>query len=142
MGKQSHQNRLAKSRTGEIMVEQNSAIDDSLLPGADELAKLKEVDPTIITWIMKRTEEEQNARIDFNKNRMKLAEYDLKRTHNFNFRALSYSFLIFLVVLALSAYFIYMGLNVQGTIFGGTAIITGVVLFVRATMTNIKHKKN
>lgn len=67
MAKQSHQNRLAKARNGEIMVEQNMAYDDSLLPNAEELQKLQEIDGAIVPWIMQRTEVEQNARIEFNK---------------------------------------------------------------------------
>lgn len=138
MGKQQQQNRLAQNKKGELLVEQNVAIDDNLLPNAIELEKLKEVDPKIIDWILVRTEVEQSARIEFNQNRMKLANRDLTCIHIFNFMGLSFGLIIFLVVLALSAYFLYKGLDVQGTIFGGTAIIGGVIVFVRAA--SVKRK--
>ncbi len=133
MAKQSHQNRLAKARNGEIMVEQNMAYDDSLLPNAEELQKLQEIDGAIVPWIMQRTEVEQNARIEFNKDRIRLSEYDLKRTHGFNFTALTYGFCIFVAVMVLSAFLVYKDLPIQGTIFGGTAIIGGAVFFVKAS---------
>ena len=67
------------------MLEQNVAIDDNLLPSAIELEKLKEVDPSIIQWIMNRAD------------------------------------------------FVIKGLPVTGSIFGGTAIISAVVFFVKAS---------
>jgi len=137
MAKHSQQNRLAKAKTGEILLEQNNAFDDSLLPSAEELGKLKEIDPNIVKWIMDRTEMEQNARIEFNKNRIRLSEYDLKKTHRFNFTALTYGFIIFLAILTMSAYFIYNGLPITGTIFAGTAIIVGAIYFIKAS---IAHK--
>lgn len=141
MAKQHQQNKLARNQKGDTLLEQNLAIDDSLLPNAAELEKLKEVEPKIIDWILERTEIEQNARIEFNENRMRLADYDLRHIHGFNMTALIFGFLIFLSVLALSAIFIYNGLNVQGTIFGGTAIIGGAVFFIKAaTSSNNKEK--
>ena len=72
MAKQSQQNRLAKNNRNELMVEQNLTIDDSLLPNASELEKLKEVDPNIIQWLLNHAEIEQNARIQYNKDFMKI----------------------------------------------------------------------
>lgn len=140
MGRQQQQNRLAKKGNGELMVEQNLAIDDNLLPSAAELEKLKEVDPKIIDWVLTRTEIEQNARIKFNQDRMALAKKDLNCIHIFNFTALTFGFLIFVILLALSDYFIYKGLDVQGTIFGGTAIIGGALFFIKVSSSEKKEK--
>jgi uncharacterized membrane protein len=118
------------------MVEQNVAYDDNLLPSAAELEKLKEVDPKIIDWILNRTEIEQNARIDFNSKRLELSGYDLKKIHRFNITSLIFGFIVFLAVLALSAYLISMGLSVEGTLFGGGAIIAGAIFFIKAATTN------
>ena len=49
-----------KNQRGEHVVEHNVAIDDSLLPNAYELEKLKEIDTNIIPWILERAEQEQN----------------------------------------------------------------------------------
>jgi len=141
MAKHSQLNRLAKAKTGEILLEQNNAFDDSLLPSAEELEKLKAVDPNIINWIMDRTEMEQNARIDFNKNRIRLSEYDLKKTHRFNFTALTFGFIIFMAILTISAYFVYIGLSITGTIFAGTAIIVGAIYFIKASVAHNQSNK-
>jgi uncharacterized membrane protein len=141
MAKHSQQNRLAKARNGEILLEQSNAFDDSLLPSAEELEKLKEVDPNIVKWIMDRTEMEQNARLDFNKNRIKLSEYDLRKTHRFNFTALTFGFIIFMAILAISAFFVYYGLPITGTIFGGTAILVGAIYFIKASIAHNQSNK-
>ncbi len=67
MAKVQHNNRLAKNQRGESIAEQNLSIDDNLLPDAFELERLKNVDPNIITWMMARSEQEQSARIQWNK---------------------------------------------------------------------------
>lgn len=133
MARHQQQNKLARNQKGDTLLEQNLAIDDSLLPNAVELEKLKEVDPRIIDWILERTEIEQNARIDFNNNRIKLADYDLKHTHAFNITALIFGFIIFITVLSIAGLFIYNGLNVEGTLFGGTAIVAGAIFFIKAS---------
>lgn len=79
MAKKAQQN-MVKSNDG-VSFEQNTIYDDNLLPPAEELAKINEVSPEIIPWIMARTEKEQDARISFNKRRIHLAETDIKRTH-------------------------------------------------------------
>jgi uncharacterized membrane protein len=131
MAKQQQKNRLVKNNRGEVALEQNFDIDDSLLPCATELEKLKEIDPSIIQWIMKRTEIEQDARISFNKNAVKLNIDSSKKIHRFNFTVLILSFFLFISVLALSGFFIYKGLTVEGTFFGGSTLIVAIVYFVR-----------
>jgi len=130
MAKGQLQNRVVKSRHGDAF-EQNLAIDDNLLPSASELEKLKEIEPEIIQWLLKRTEIEQDSRIEFNKNQLKLTDYNLRKTHNFNYIALIFSFILFIFVLIISAFFVKYELKVQGTIFGGTAIITGLIFFIK-----------
>jgi len=100
MAKSHHQNKLASSSEGGVMVEHNVAIDDSLLPNADELKRLKVIDPTIIQWMKERAELEQNARIGFNKGQLQLADYNLRKTHKFNFTALVFSFILFLSIIS------------------------------------------
>lgn len=111
------------------MLEQNVAIDDSLLPSAVELEKLKEVDPSIIPWIMQRTEIEQDARIENNKEILALNRMNLAKIHGFNKLSLVLGFLLFIVTLLLAAYFVYAGLPTQGTIFGSASILVAVVYF-------------
>jgi uncharacterized membrane protein len=138
MAKQQQKNRLVKNNRGELALEQNFDIDDSLLPCAAELEKLKEIDPSIIQWIMKRTEIEQDARISFNKDAVRLNIDSSQKIHRFNFTALILSFLLFISVLALSGFFVYKGLTVEGSLFGGSALIVAIIYFVK--IITYKHK--
>lgn len=92
MAKKAEQNKVC-DKTG-LTLEQNTVYDDNLLPSADELTKLNNVSKDIIPWIMKRTEMEQDARIKFNEDRMKIAKSDFRHTHWYNFTALVMAFII------------------------------------------------
>lgn len=122
MAKKAEQNTLSNNRQG-LTFEQKTIVDDSLLPSADELAKLDEVSKDIIPWIMARTEKEQDARIKFNEDRMRLSEKDLDFSHKYNTAALIMAFLIVLLFLASSFYLIISGKEVIGTIFAGGTIV-------------------
>lgn len=100
MAKKAEQNKVC-DKTG-LTLEQNTVYDDNLLPSADELAKLDAVSKDIIPWIMKRTEMEQDARIKFNEDRMKIAQDDFKHVHRYNFTALIMAFIIAVAFLAAS----------------------------------------
>ena len=138
MAKLQQNNKLAKNQKGESIVEQNVSIDDNMLPSAIELEKLKEIDPNIIPWIMSRAEQEQNARLEWNKTQGEIMRYDVKITHRFNFTAIVLAFVLFLVIIGASVYFIAKGLNVTGTIFGSTVIITGIIFFLQVVHKNRK----
>jgi uncharacterized membrane protein len=140
MVKQSQQNRLAKNNKNELMVEQNLTIDDSLIPTASELEKLKEIDPNIITWILSRAEIEQNARLDFNKESLNINRDNVKKVHRFNFTALIFGFVLFILILSVSTFFVIKGMEVEGTIFGGSAILAGVIFFIKAANQNHKNR--
>lgn len=90
MAKKAEQNKVC-DHTG-LTLEQNTVYDDNLLPSAEELAKLDTVSKDIIPWIMRRTEMEQDARIKFNEDRMKITQSDFKHTHWYNFTALIMAF--------------------------------------------------
>jgi len=115
--------------------EQSVLIDDHLLPNAAELERLKQVDSSIIPWIMERTEKEQSARLQWNKTQEDILKYNLKGTHRFNYTALIFAFLLFVLVILSAVFCIIKGKNIEGTILGGTAIITGIIFFLRTSIT-------
>lgn len=125
---------------GEAVVEQNVSIDDNLLPSAVELERLKEIDPNIVPWIMARAEQEQNARHAWNRTQAEIMSSDVKNIHRFNFTAIILAFILFIAIIGASVFFITNGLNVQGTIFGSTAIITGVIFFLQVIHRNRGNK--
>ena len=52
--------------------EKHTSVDDSLLPDAIELEKLKILDPTIMDWIKERTAKEQDGRLYFNQKKIEI----------------------------------------------------------------------
>lgn len=136
MAKKAEQNKVC-DKTG-LTLEQNTVCDDNLLPSADELAKLDAVSKDIIPWIMKRTEMEQDARIKFNEDRMKIAQDDFKHVHRYNFTALIMAFIIAVAFLAASFYLILHGQETIGTIFAGGTVVLIVSYFLKAKNKEVK----
>lgn len=130
MAKKAEQNMLC-DKAG-ITLEHNTVVDDSLLPSADELAKLNNVSDKIIPWIMERAEKEQDARIKFNEDRMEIAQGDFKHTHRYNFTALIMAFAIVLIFIGFSFYLIMHGQETVGTIFAGSTIALIVSYFLKS----------
>lgn len=139
MAKQAQQNKLSH-RNG-VMLEQNTVVDDSLLPPAEELAKLNEVSPGIVDWIKSRTEIEQDARIRFNDGRLGLAKKDVGATHRYNFLSLIFAFLIIVLGMLFSFYLIEQKLETTGTIFAGATIAISAVYFIKASKSS-QQKNN
>lgn len=120
------QNRRITNAGSKVLLEQQTVVDDSLLPSSEELSKLKEIDPTIVSWIMTRTEKEQDARIKFNQDNMKLAHRDQKLSYAYDFSALICSLVIVFGAMAASVFLILKGETIAGTIFAGLSI--GVIV--------------
>ena len=111
----------------QVAIEQSTIVDDNLLPPAEELEKLKLVDPNIIPWIMQRTEKEQDTRLHFNTEQIHLAHKNLSITKI----SLWLAFILAIVVLSLAGLFIYLGKEVAGTIFGGVGILVVIQSFLK-----------
>jgi uncharacterized membrane protein len=134
MMKKAEQNKISDN-TG-VMLEHHTLIDDNLLPSADELIKLKGVSEDIVPWMMERAEKEQDARIKFNEDRIKIAQSDFKHMHLYSLTALIMAFIIVLLFIGFSFYLIMNGSETVGTVFAGGAIVLIVSYFLKA-----KHKE-
>lgn len=130
MAKKAEQNTLSDHRG--LTLEQRTVVDDNLLPPAEELAKLNDISKEILPWIMNRTEKEQDARISFNENRMRLTEKDLNFAHRYNMVALIMAFVIVILFLAASFYLIISGKEVLGTLFAGGTIVGIISYFLNS----------
>jgi len=116
MGKKAEQNKLTTGVNG-VMVEHNAVYDDNLLPAADELAKLlNAINPDIVTWVMRRTEVEQDGRVWFNKKRLKLAGREINL-------AGACTILGLILAFALIGFFFYLSYNL---ILNGQEILGGI----------------
>ena len=126
MTKSQQQTRGIARRDG-VAIEQNTIVDDNLLPSAEELAKLKQVDPSIVEWILRRTEKEQDTRLKYNTENMQLAHKDMGITRT----ALWLAFFLAIATLSLGALFVYLGKEVAGTIFGGVGVLVVIQSFLK-----------
>ena len=126
MAKSKQHTRAVTDGRSNAAIEQHVEVDDGLLPAADELAKLHAIDPTIIQWIKERAEKEQDARINFNNNRVKLADRQSKIPNT----SLWLAFVLAISIITVSAIFICLGLEVAGTIFGSVGVFVCVQSFL------------
>lgn len=138
MGRKVEQTRVAQKEDA-LGLEQTSIYDDNLLPPAEELAKLKEIDNDAISWIKKRTEIEQDARIKFNDDKIKLMDKNMSHVFIQNMSCIIIAFIIILSGIACSAYFVYKGLNVEGTVFCSSSLVLSIMIFMR--WSNNSNKK-
>lgn len=120
MAKKVEQQRVAKVGN-DVQLEQTIASDDSLLPSARELTAYKEVDENIVSWLLEQTAKEQSHRHEADLQKMRL----LKKSLNTDRLIIIFFFLIVLIFVGLSAFFVYTEKNISGSIFG----ICGVVGF-------------
>jgi len=111
-------------------------LDDSLLPSAEELAKLKELDSDIMRWMKERCAIEQDARIEFNKNQIRLAKHDVKSFHFNNLISMIFVFLIAVLGLVMSYLLITNGYTVVGSIFGATGLAVMIFSMRKAPSNN------
>jgi len=102
-------------------------VHESLLPIPEELAKFKDIDPSIVSWMMQYADKEQDVRIKFNLERLNLT----KGEQNIIKTSLWLAFLIAVLFMGLAALLIFLGQNIAGTIFGGVALILCVQAFLK-----------
>lgn len=126
MSKKQQQTKSVANRSG-VAIEQQTIVDDNLLPPAEELEKLNQIDTSIIPWIMQRTEKEQDTRLHFNRENIRLAHRNIGITQ----ASLWLAFTLAVTVLAFSCIFIWLGKEVAGTIFGSIGIIIVIQSFLR-----------
>jgi len=124
------QNQVASGNGRGVSYEQHESYDDSLLPEAAELARLKDIDPTIIDWIKARTEKEQDSRLDFNARKMDLIEASTNKAYRIDCLTSTYAFIIVIAGMFLSCFLIKEGQILTGTFFAGGTIIWAASLFL------------
>jgi len=102
-------------------------VQESLLPVPEELAKFKDIDPAIVSWMMQYADKEQDVRIKFNLERLSLT----KGEQNIIKTSLWLAFLIAFFFIGLAALLIFLGQSIAGTVFGGVAVILCVQAFLK-----------
>lgn len=85
----------------------------------------------MVDWVMVRAEKEQDARIEFNKNRIKLANKELNGTVWVNVISLIFAFIIVIGGMCATLWVLHEGMTVAGSIFAGTTLVGAAALFTR-----------
>ena len=132
MTKVAKQNKTHSDGSGKpVLYEQNMMIDDTILPNADELAKLKDIDPSLVKWVTSRCEQEQNFRHDFSQGQLNLAKRELNGNISLHWACLLMVFFLIGGALAASVYMLIIGVDVAGSIFAGGTVIGIAIAFSR-----------
>lgn len=133
--------RQTKARKDEVVHQE--MYDDAFLPSAEELAKLKEVNPDLIGWIMQRTEDEQKFRHRAYDDRTVVIKETIKCEHQLNYRGLIFCFIVLLFGMGVGGFLIYSGNIVSGSIFAGAdLIIAAGLLYNRSDRLRQRNQKN
>ena len=113
MSKSAKQQRIQKIG-GNVAVEQTIVSDDSLLPSPVELKGYQELNPDIIPWLLTETEREQAHRHATDMEKIQLLKSAVTNDRIF----LIFLFIVVLIFIGLSAFFLYLDKNISGSIFG------------------------
>ena len=140
---QKRQSNVVSHKGQGVSFEQQESIDDSLLPDAEELAKLKELDGDVINWVKERTAKEQDARLDFNNRKMTLVEKGQRMAFTVDIIAIGAAFIITMSGMAFSYLLIQANQIVTGSVFAGATILFAANSFLnfrKKNQNNVKEK--
>ena len=130
MAKQQTKHQVVKSQQGQGYVVE-SAFDDNLLPEASEIEKLYKLDNNILEWLKNTAEKEQNFRHQSFQKKLEIVEKEERGSRQISKMGITFSFIIVLAGMVFSAFLIYIGQIVVGTIFAGGIIISIVTAFLK-----------
>lgn len=142
MAKQKTNHSVAKQGNQQIF-QVSHEVDDNLLPNPEELQKYQIIDPSLINWIKARCDKEQNARIDFNNQKIKINKSLNNKFFAIDMTSIIVSVIVVLAGMAMSSYLIHLKHVLTGTIFGGSVIVFYAVrvLNFRKNQNNNKDKE-
>ena len=130
MAKQREKSQVVESQHGQGYVVER-AFDDSLLPEASEIEKLYKLDNHILEWLKETAEKEQNFRHQAFQKKLEIVEKKERGSRQISKMGITFSFIIVLAGMAFSAFLIYIGQIVVGTVFAGGIIISIVTAFLK-----------
>jgi len=130
MAKRREKHEVVESQRGQGYVVER-AFDDSLLPDASEIEKLYKLDNHILEWLKNTAEKEQNFRHQAFQKKLEIVEKEERGSRQISKMGITFSFIIVLAGMAFSAFLIYIGQIVVGTVFAGGIIISIVTAFLK-----------
>jgi uncharacterized membrane protein len=103
---------------------------DSPLPDGEELAKLRDVDPKLIEWLMQNASKEQDFRHNSHNEQLAEAARDGKSNRWLNACGMVCAFVLFMSGMTLGAYMLHLGHENKGMAFAGTTLLAAAALFL------------
>lgn len=144
MGKQELKTKQTQVRTSDAdghQLEQTYTVDDGALPSPIELEAYKAIDPGIVKFLLETSVKEQNHRHLMDIHKVKIIRKESHKIHSINWWGMFFAFLVMICGIGLSAYLIYCGKDIIGTIFGGITLISAASLFIRENSGNKQNTK-
>ena len=123
-------------------IEQSVSIDDSLLPDAEELTKLKLLDPNIIEWLKARAEKEQDMRHRYMDAKIDISKGSMNKSFTIDLIILIISFALLAGGMTYSYFLIIADKILPACILGGTTLVFAVnsILNFRKVVSVTKKK--
>jgi len=109
-------------------------VQESLLPTPEELAKFKDIDESIVKWMMQHADKEQATRIMAVESAIKSDAEKIslaKKEQGIVLTSLWLAFMLAISFIALSGILIYSGMEIAGSVFGGAALLLCVQAFLK-----------
>jgi uncharacterized membrane protein len=102
--------------------EHTEVFDDNLLPDAQEIQALHQIDPQILDWLKTRAEKEQDFRHIAHTKRTHIIEKEINSEYKLNILGIIFAFVIIISGMAFSTFLIHEKQIITGTIFSGLTI--------------------
>lgn len=139
MAKRNHKQSVARQGNQQI-VHTSYEEDDNMLPAPEVLQHYQQLDPRFIDWFMKRSDVEQNGRLKFNNDKIKLARSTNRKLFTIDLSSIFVSAFVVCVAIYFSFKVIEIGNVWSGTILGGSAVITFAIKLLNFRKKNTPEK--
>ena len=113
-------------------VEVSYTVSDIMLPSPQELAEYQKVDADIVPFLMEMAKNEQQHRHKMDEEKMKVLKSSESRITRINIWGMFFAFLALVTLVGLSALALYLDKPWFAGIFGFTAVVSIVSIFVNA----------
>lgn len=139
MSKQSISRRETQVGVGNAIgkqVEQTVSVDDLSLPSPQELKAYQEINPEIVPFLIETSRKEQEHRHKIEDEKMKIIKYSEHKSGRMNFWGMFFAFFALLSIVALSGFALQLDHEWFSGIFGCSAVIAIISLFINAGKDN------
>lgn len=117
-------------------VEQTVSVDDLSLPTAQELKAYQEINPNIVMFLLETSKKEQEHRHKTENKKIDIIRYSEHKNGRMNWWGMFFAFLSLVALVGLSALALYLDHEWFAGIFGFSAVVSIITVFVNAGKDN------